>query len=148
MNQHPRELDRPHLVREAFGALGAAANIVWTPPARTHVELISLYIRLVTDGNAANREMVPIIGPVLQDDFAFPCPPTQAANTTYHYYWGRGVGSFWVNNFAYYWLGQLPMGLLFAHPEQLRTAVGNMQVGDQITAYTLRYQQWQDPVVI
>lgn len=148
MIHHPRELDRPHLVREGFGALGAGADIAWTPNVRTHVELLSLRIAFTTDATVANRLMVPIIGPVGNDDFAFPCPVAQIATRSYEYYWGRDVGCFWTANFANYWEGPLPSGLLFSYPEQLRTGIVNIQAGDQITGYTIRYQLWQDPVAL
>ena len=148
MLHHPRQLNRPHLGRIEAGALAAGTNLVWTPDPRQHIELLSLKICFTTDGTAINRMMIPIIGPTFQDDFGFPCPVIQVANRTYIYFWGRAMGSFWVANFANYWVGPLPTGLLFANPEQLRTDIVNIQAGDQITSYTIRYQAWQDPVVI
>lgn len=148
MNQHPRDLDRPHLVREAFGAIAVNTNLLFVPPDRTHIELLSLRISFASDANAANRLMLPIIGPVGQDDFGFPCPVVQVANRAYEYYWSRDTGCFLIANFANYWTGPLPSGFVWASDAQLRTDIQNMQVGDQITAYTLRYMMWRDPVII
>lgn len=148
MNEHPRTLNRPHLGRIEHGAIAAGANMAWTPDPRQHIELLSLRIDFSTDGNVANRLMLPAIGPILENDFGFPCPVLQVANRTYVYYWGRDVGCFWVANFANYWCGPLPSGLLFQAAEQLHTDIQNIQAGDQITAYTIRYQAWQDPALI
>lgn len=148
MHNHPRHLPRPHLVREIFGALGAGNNILWTPPFRQHIEFLSVAISFATDANAANRLMLPIIAPVPSSDYAFPCPVLQTANQTFNYFWSRGHGCFWTANMANTWLGPLPVGFIFEHPTVLRTDIQNIQVGDQITGYTLRYQVWQDPVLL
>lgn len=148
MIHHPRELDRPHLAREAVGVVAAGNNLVWNPAQLTHVEILSLRISFTTDATVANRLMIPIIGPAGDDDFAFPCPVIQVATRSYEYYWGRDLGCFWIANFANYWNGPLPSGLLFQFPTELRTDILNIQAGDQITAYTIRYQQWQDPALL
>lgn len=148
MNEHPRILTRPHYIREAGGPLGGGADFVWTPPARTHVELLSVNIVLTTAAGGVSREMFMFVGPVGANDAAIMCPVPHAASLTKTYWWGRGIGSHWTNvNFSY-WLGQLPKGLLFAHPEQLRTEIGHFTGTDQIQHWAIRYRLWQDPVVI
>ena len=146
--EHPRILNRPHLIRLVSGPIAANSNVVWTPPQRQHVELLSFRIRLDTDGNAANRRMTAEIGPTLNADTRVVATAVQVANTIHDYYFERGLGfadaAIYDNVCATGW----PLGLLFAASEQLRTNVENMQVGDQILLYTIRYQMWQDPVVI
>jgi hypothetical protein len=146
--EHPRILNRPHLVRAVSGPIGANTNVVWTPPARQHIEILSFRIRLDTDGNVANRRMTAEIGPTLNPDTRVMATATQAANTIYDYYFERGLGFADAAIYDNVCVTGWPMGVLFAASEQLRTDVEGMQVGDQILLYTIRYQMWQDPVVV
>lgn len=148
MNRHPRRLDIPHLGRIAGGPLGPGGNYAWTPAVRTHVELLSVQIVFTTAGGGPTREMFCFVGPAGADDFGLIAPVAQPAASTYTYWWGRGVGSYWVNPVQNYWLGPLPKGLLFASPEQFRTDVLDIQAGDTIDHFAIRYQQWRDPVII
>lgn len=148
MNQHPHQLNRPHIMRLDHVGIGGGADLVWRPENRNLIELLSLRITFSTDATVINRMMLPVIGPGGQADFGFPCPVLQAASRTYIYYWGRGMGSFWTNNFANWWAGPLPLGLLFEAPENFRTEIVNIQPGDTIDGYTIRYQLWQDPEML
>ena len=145
---HPRTLNRPHFGREVGGPLGAGANLVWTPPARQHIELLSIQIVFTTAIGGATREMCLFVGGAADDDFAIQAPIAQAANSTMTYWFTRGTGSYWTMATGAYYVGPLPEGLLFTNPEQLRTDILNIQGGDIIDNYRIRYQAWQDPVVI
>lgn len=148
MIQHPRALDRPHLVRVESGALAAGTEMNWTPPVRQHIEIISIQITLDTDGNAANRRMAVEWGGIADDDVVIPCPDIQIANTIYSYFWLRGLGYANPAIVDNLWAGPLPLGLIFQAPEQIRSDTINGLVGDQITSWRIRYMMWQDPVLI
>jgi len=148
MHQHPLELDRPHHARYAGGPLGAGENFVWTPPERTYVELLSVQMVLTTAPGGATREMFLYVGGPGDDDFALQFPVTQAGGTTYTYWLGRGMGSYWTMSTDVYTCGPLPEGLLFQAPEQLRTDILGILGGDVITHYAIRYRLWQDPDLV
>lgn len=144
--EHPRHLNRPHLVRVAGIALPGGTNIQWTPPNLQHVELISLRVELDTDANAANRRMSLVIGTIGTDEIKVTCPVVQLLNTVYSYWFIRGLG---YNQAAIYdnmWQGGLPLGALFQAPWNMRTEIDNFLAGDQILNYQIYYQMWQDPV--
>lgn len=148
MINHPRQLTRPHYVREANGPVGAGANFVWTPPVRTHVELVSLAVTFTTSAGGATRGMRCVIGGAAAEDFNLQVPTIQAVGQTHNYYWGRGIGSYWTTLAYDYWLGTLPKGLLFAFPTQLRSEIISLNALDVIDNWTIRYRLWQDPVIL
>ena len=148
MIEHPRILNRPHLVRVEAGVLPVATNFTWTPPARQHVELISVTVILSTDATVTNRRMRLVIGGVADDDAIIIASQNQLASTLIPYSFLRGFGyDSGALNLGGHTAG-LPLGLLFANPEQLRSEIINFQAGDQITGYNIRYMMWQDPVII
>ena len=148
MIEHPRTLNRPHFAREVGGPLAAGANLVWTPPARQHVELLSIQIVFTTAVGGATREMFLFVGGAVDDDFAIQAPIVQAANSTVTYWFTRGTGSYWTMLSNGYYVGPLPQGLIFSNPEQLRTDILGILGGDVIDNYRIRYKAWQDPVLV
>ena len=146
MIEHPRTLNRPHLGREEVGVTGAGANFTWTPTVRTHVEVISVFMRLVTDATGINRLVRLAIGGIADDDAIILADGFHGPNATYDYWFLRGLGYRSGAPALTGWNGGLPMGLLFSNPEQLRSDVYNLQAGDQITLHTIRYMEWKDPV--
>ena len=148
MNEHPRIINRPHLGREEVGATPAGANFTWTPPARTHVEIISVFLELTTNATVTTRRVRLVIGGVADDDVMIIATGVQPANQVWRYHFVRGQGSTSGAPAIDGWCSAWPMGLLFQNPEQLRSDITNLQAGDQITLHTIRYQMWQDPVII
>lgn len=133
-------------MRETFGPIAPGVNFGWNPDARTHVELISLAVTLTTAVGGPTREMFCFLGAVGQDDFAILAPIMQPAATTYRYWWGRGIGSFWTAAVQNIWLGALPKGLIFQLPAQLRSDILDLNAADVIDSWTIIYRAWEDPV--
>jgi hypothetical protein len=148
VNQHPRILEHPHLVRVDSGAIAAGAMLTWSPPSRQHVELISVYIEFTTDATVLNRRLSIEIAPAGKLDVQLTASGNQPASQVYPYHFLRGCNTMPQVPTALGWYGPLPMGFLWPASHQLRTAIDNMQAGDQITHYTLNYMMWQDPAVI
>lgn len=146
MIEHPRTLNRPHLVRVESAAITAGTEMVWTPPPIQHIELIALRIQLTTDATVTNRRLCIVIGGVHDDDVQLTASGNQAASTIFDYWFLRGCDTMPQVPSTIGWYGPLPLGLIFQMPEQLRTETVNLQAGDQITAYNIRYMTWQDPV--
>jgi hypothetical protein len=91
--------------------------------------------------------MITHLGPAAADDLNFTVPAIHPASSTYRYIWVRGLGCFWTSIVQSFWIGTLPEGLLFSNPDQLRTDIFNLQAGDRIDNYVIRYLAWQDPVL-
>lgn len=88
------------------------------------------------------------IGGVADDDFSMIAPIIHAGGVTRTYWFGRGMGSFWTAAADDYWVGSLPKGLLFQSAQQLRSDIIGLLAGDVIDHYAIRYQAWQDPVIL
>lgn len=148
MIEHPRTLNRPHLVRVPGAPLTAGTNLNWTPPPRQQIELISVFIELTTDATVTNRRMRLLLGTAGYTDIMLTASGNQAASTIFRYFFMRGVDTMPQVPSTIGWYGPLPNGLLFTSSEQVTTDIVNIQAGDQISLYTIRYMMWQDPVIL
>ena len=146
MIEHPRALNRPHLIRIESAAIAAGTNFTWTPPDRQHVEIISVFVQLTTDATALNRRMRIQIGSGVYPDMGIVASGNHPASTVIDYWFLRGCDTHPQVPSALGWHGPLPMGLIFEHPQALFSLIYNLQAGDQITLYSIRYMMWQDPV--
>lgn len=146
MIEHPRALNRPHLVRVEGGPVAAGTELVWTPPPIQHVEFISIYIEFTTDATVINRRLTIQFGSAFDDDVQLTASGNQSAGIAVPYWFLRGVSTMPQVPSTLGWYGPLPMGLIIQQPEQFRTFIHSLQAGDQITLWKLRYMTWQDPV--
>lgn len=148
MIHHSLELNRTQVTRNRVAPLAPGAEFILEPPARRQIEIVSLFIQLDTDATAVNRTMVLEFGPAGQADLQIISPVVQPLNTVYNYYFMPRYGP---PNPALYFntmIMPLPDSYPFSIGEQVRTNIHNMQVGDQILIYTVRYRTWLAPVPV
>lgn len=143
----PEQVGRP--VRLSPADPSAGNNLIVTVPASpdggTLYKLDSIRFRVVTSGTAANRD----VGVEIRDSggstivvSAYPPSGTpQTATQTRDYNWVRGlpVHEIFIPNLRSLWLFDA-----WALPgESIRTAITNIQAGDQISAVIIAVREWR-----
>lgn len=144
----PRPLSLPHLGVEAGGPLAAGANLTWMPAARTHILIVTIQFQIICDANVANRFFTMEWGGAADTQFMHILPVALTAGNTYNIYAGIGFNLQLAGFFNFNYTMPLPSDLIFANPERFRTNILNIQAGDVINSYHLRYRQWLDPVIV
>jgi hypothetical protein len=88
------------------------------------------------------------ISGLLDHDVQLTASGNQSAGLVVPYWFLRGADTMPQVPSSLGWYGPLPMGFLWTTAMNLYSDVVDLQAGDQITHYTIRYQMWQDPVVL
>lgn len=118
-------------------------NLFYTNPEDSRIQILSVYLRLEADSNAANRH-VTIEG--LQGNFPFsssPAPANQIADADINYRFGTCMlGIDQTTNLTTQW-GVLSSNIYLEPEDKLHTDIINIQIGDQLSAITIRYRKSQ-----
>jgi hypothetical protein len=144
---HPQLLDSPPLVRygnpqRVFGASPAAGtDFTFAPDGRFYTRLVSVFCRLVTDANVANREVVVELRDQQAQRYDLSGLPVVAtANTTVDYAFNifQPVANSPCDSTL---LVPLHATLMFPS-DDMRLHVVNVQAGDQLSRIRIVLEQF------
>jgi hypothetical protein len=135
-------LEGPGALRSITGSSpSAGANISEAVPTGARWELLALQTALTTSATVATR----VVSLVLDDGAAafhsLSAQTTQAASFSFNYSAAQGTNGIFSGSDNRLAL-QLPIGLRLAAGYRIRTAVLNLQVGDQLTAAQMLVREW------
>lgn len=122
---------------------GAGNNFSFTFDQRFRWRLDSLAFKFTTSAVVANRSVRLLIGTVALFNMAIPAPGVQAASTTLDYTWGTGL-PYGATDATFGFTAPLPANLEWSTASHLPliTSIGNIDVGDTITAVIIRATSW------
>ncbi len=130
-----------NLFTDSVANPAAGSGTTFTTLQNQRLELISMFLTLVTDANVANR-IVRIHMPGLASDPVFPAHNVQAASTTIQYVFmtgGVNVDHSGTNNVMY---NIMPINFFSEAGFPIRIDVSNIQVGDQLSNIALTFKRW------
>jgi hypothetical protein len=136
------------LVTFLVGTPAAGANFSFVVPNKGHIRILGVKFDLLADANVANRyAALHAYTPALPWTVISPGTlQTASQNVSYNFAINTAITSANPGGVPIQAFAPLPYDLILrgdnANPDELRSLVSNIQVGDQISNIRLRYEMW------
>jgi len=119
-----------------------ATNWLWSPEPNATCELLSIYMVLTTDVNAANRTLrIKFYDGTRETIFAIP-NQIQIASLACPYYFAQGYTNTNIPATEVFRSGALPINYIFPNTWTISSDLHNVQAGDQLSNIVITWLRY------